>query len=364
MKKVLAIIVSLAMCFSCLTVVSSATTNESETMCFVEGADGIWHKSASVSTYSAGTVEAIKDVEFENVYMTSSGDYLQAINNDDYIPVSKMVIPLSTLDETNSLSKYGIPDEMYYDIYNMGKHAAELGNMDIAVNFFVADVSIAAKAVNTNIMPMETTTYQGHTYHHRQIYFTNVGGDYTTIVEGTSVSEAVLDTVSELAIYSISSASSIIGTITGIIDQVKTLFDIWKSATGLQKITPNAENYMQMAISYNILLKYTWYVEPSDTSIELLGAVTQKVRITGEDFRVHYMNPSTGRGTTKDSHYTLDKLYYSENFQYPEDAAFTYKYSGVGLRESIEAHISIPRQRDVIVHFTYPNFSWPSNWPQ
>lgn len=334
MKRFLSMLLVFSLCTALLPVnlYAASSPNENEVY-LIEDVSGHF-KESSYSTKSASIIRATEDNNYENIYRDSGNQYYQKIQENDYVKVLPVTTQLSNTEALEDLNKqYEIPNEIYQDMLKMSELSKERQTDQATVTFFV-EPSLS-KALTRSTMPDEVTYYNSNKYIHRQVYYNDQWTTWQTITRG-STSEAVLNTIKEITMYGISTvAEEILGAGTSIISTGISILQSWKNVNKYTPIYADSKNKTQLNVRYNILYKYTYYVEPMKQQ-EFLGCSTQKARITQIDTDVYLNTKEQGMKRSLTS-YEVDRLYYSPNFKKPEPIAFTH-YQSVWT-ETVEGRV-------------------------
>ena len=295
--------------------ISDSASSLPKTVFIVEGQDGLWHRN-STETRSVGYQVTLSDI-FENIYEGEDKRYFSTNDADVFVPVEKISVPLCNGNYSVEELKHILPEKIYEDIVTASIAATENNIMDAKAEFFVRNQG--TRAAGDGIVMDETrTTYNGCTFIHQQIYFAPwyAGG---TIAKGASVTYPFVKSLATLVVGYAGSKFERIGEIIELFDYGASLYDNFKSAVGQEPILgKEAKDQVDVDIEYNILLKYTTYVEPIRET-KYLSCVTQKVRVTHIWTRSYLL--ATGGMERNEEEVICDELYMSPNFERPEPIA-------------------------------------------
>ncbi|MBR2593211.1 MAG: hypothetical protein IKD83_01135, partial [Firmicutes bacterium] len=162
-----------------------------------EDSNGIY--KASKTGMSSETIKILPDTQFDNIYSTPSKEqYYQKIDDNEFIKVSKVEFDLTDYDAYTNIQKYSIPNEVLEGIASMAAFAEETNSKDAQGVIFVSAGNERSGGLNT--YPVTTTTWNGKTFHHYQVYFTNMWTSWQTVVQKGSTTEAALKAIKELAV--------------------------------------------------------------------------------------------------------------------------------------------------------------------
>lgn len=354
MKKLLCILMAAVMLFSCTVAAIAADMNVAidggEEFFICESADGVF-----TTVQAKGVNEVIKIVpekEYDNIYYSVDKDiYFQKANDSEFIPVEKVVFQLTDYAEYKNIQDYMIPDEVLDGIASMAAWAQENNNEDARGVIFVAESNTKS---GLNTYPMTTTTWDGYTFHHYQVYFKNMWTSWQTIAEQGSTTKAVLTTIKEISMFLAGYKYEELGTASSLFSGGKSCLEAWQAQTGKTPIYGNLNNKVMVDIQYDIYLKYTYNYNP--VKGDVFGCATQKATITRIDTDTYLYTSSGGERSEKTVY--PNKTYYTPHYQEPEPEAILYLMGNTGPVESVKGSI-IGKE----ILFSFPDFTWPSDWP-
>jgi hypothetical protein len=317
--------------------------------------DGTWHAVSSREIVNNSIVQIVEDQKFPGIYTSSSKQFFQETETDTYVPVIPINLMLNDDELYKILNAYNLPDEIIKDIGTMVVFAQEQNNNDAQITFFVLDNSNDTyRSSKQNLIPVTTTGWKGYTFHNYQIYFTDMWTSWQTIAEKGSTTQSVLNAIKTLTAITAGSTSAVIGGAINLYNGGKTCLNAWISATGKTPIYGNTNNKVMVDICYDIYNKYTYYYDVS-LKQDRLGCVSQKAYIVEIDTDTYLYSSSGGQKIT-DVVYP-GTTFKTPNYDYPEQTAFDHYVSP--WTEKVRGKIY-----NKTVLFNFPDFSWPSTWPQ
>lgn len=361
MKRIIALflVVAVVICYS--GVVSAQTqsislgieeTNSENWRIIAQGSDGTWTESSVVSNnITNSTLAIVPHTTYENIFQTRTGEYFLKVNENDYTPVQQITLSLNDYNTYEELKNYNMPEEVMEGIASMAALAEENNCTEANVVVF-AEMAQASSGITT--IPRTSTTWNGFTFYHYQVYFTNMFTEWQEIASGSQTTQAVLNTIKELIAIAAGSASGFLGTATNIFQGAATCLSAWTTASGQTPIYCDTSNSVYANITYDIYLKYTYYFDPN-LQIERHGCSSQRVLIKYIDTDVFLYSLSGGHRLEQTVY--PSKTYVSPNYYYPEQVAY-YNHIG-GWVETVQGSIY-----NKTIYFAYPAFTWPSDWPQ
>lgn len=313
-----------------------------------EASDGVFKTIKNSENFD----KIIPDTQFDNIYAsTLTNQYYQKTNNDEYIKVSKIEFNLTDYDDYNSIQRFSIPDEVLQGIASMAALAEDTNSREACGVIFVSDGN--TRSGNLNTYPVTTTTWDGMTFHHYQVYFTDMWTTWQTVAEKSATTEVALSTIKELAVNGAGMASGPLGTAVNIYSLARTCLNAWRAITGQNPIYGNTNNKVMVDINYNIYLKYTYYYDPF-LQMDRLGCSSQRAYVKQVDTDT-YLYTSTGGSRAQETVYPY-KTYRSPNYNNPEETAYNYHiYAWI---ERVQGKVY-----NKTIEFSFPSFAWPSDWP-
>ena len=358
MNRLLSLIVCFSILLASFTVsgsVEATGTDSNETIpqnIWVEYDDSVncWIKTLTTqeANNNAFLLQPYNDID--GVFVSELGEYYMQVDQESLIKVNKKTYPLSSYSSFQEISKLEIPPEVLKDIASMAAFTESNDCKNANVILFTKSDGLT----RDNVLPRETTYYNGKTFYHYKIYFTNCWTGFQTISQGTSTTQAVLTTIKELTMLAISTYSSTIGTISSIYNAGRNCLQDWQASTGLTPIYCNSLNHVDVDICPDIYLKYTYYYDPV-TDEELLGCSSQRAIIKQIDTNT-YLYDSSGGTRVENSIYPY-ATFSSPHYVNPESTAYTYRYAT--WTETVHAKVY-----NKTIYFSHPDFDWPSSWPQ
>lgn len=354
MKKVLCIFLSAIMVMLLSTAGLAASQNNeiyfSDDIYIYEESEGIFRTAKSRNV--TRTIRVSPDEQFDNIYLASSQEqYFQKTNDDEFIQVSKVDFDLTDYNAYTDIQKYSIPDEVLEGIASMAAWAEETNSENARGVIFISDGK--ARGENLNTLPVTTTTWEGKTFHHYQVYFTDMWTSWQTVAQKATTTEAILSLIKELAVSVVGSGNGLIGRATAIYSDGSNCLNAWKAKTGKTPIYGNTNNKVMVDVNYHIYLKYTYYYDPF-LQMDMLGCSSQRAYINRVDTDT-YLYTSTGGSRAEGTVYPYE-TYRTPNYNYPEETAYDFHLSG--WIESVRGEVY-----NKTIQFSFPSFTWPSDWP-
>ena len=361
-KKYLSVLLATIMVVSTNTAAFAAGTSGNEPnsgsgILICEDSEGIYKivNSDDNKAKSRSAVETLKvfpELQFDNIYSTASqNQYYQKVNDEELIQVSKVEFDLSDYNAYTDIQKYSIPDEVLEGIASMAALAEKTDSKDAQGVIFVAENNTRASDLNT--YPMKTTTWNGQTFHHYQVYFTDMWTSWQTISEKSATTKAVLSAIKEIVVSGAGMVSAPIGVASSIYAGGKSCLEAFQTATGKTPIYGNTNNKVMVDVNYDIYLKYTYFYDKG-LKEDRLGCSSQKVYLKRVDTD-SYFYTSTGGARDEKTVYPK-KTYKTPNYDNPESIAYDHYISGW-----VETAKGTVYKKTI--KFSFPNFTWPSNWP-
>lgn len=297
--------------------------------------------------------------QLDYVYVTSEGEYFQKIDDKVLVPCDVITKSLNNFDDYKSIQKYQMPDEIMRDIASMADFAKRNNCADAKVSFVVSQNNIDEKTQNVKATGVKNTsktktTWDGKTFYNYEIVFTNMWTSWQTIAEKGSTTQSVLNSIKDLVMNVAGSVSSKIGIISSIFSSGKSCLQTWKDVTGKTPIYGNNSNKVMDDIKYKMTLKYTYYYDKM-AKREMLGCSSQKAKINKVDTDTYLYSSSGGKRVEQ----TIQpkKVFRTPNYSNPEQKAYEHRNSP--WTEKVTGKI---KNKKIV--FTYPSFSWPSDWPK
>lgn len=332
----------------------SYQTNESNSVTIYQSASGEWSAAREKLTFNCSEKKIYEDAQFEDIYHSQDGAYFQKISSDTYLPVEPVVAPLSDYEAYKALEDYNVPSEVMDGIATMAAFAKENQCSDAKVTIFVSTPEVTASLQSApNTYPRSTTTWNGMTFHHYQAYFTNMWTTWQTVAQSGETTSAALTAIKNLSVTAAGFASGSVGIAANLYSGGATCLAAWKAATGKTPIYGNTSNKVMVDIRYQIYLKYTYYYDPI-LQIDRHGCSTQRAYVYQIDTDT-YLYTSTGGQRVEQTVYPYQN-YKSPHFDSPEETAFDHYMFGV--TETVQGKVY-----NKTILFSYPNFTWPSDWP-
>lgn len=355
MKKVFCLFLAAIMLMSMSTSAFAASSNNNELVSsgdiyIYEESDGIFRTAKSRNV--TGAIRISPDEQFDNIYSaTSQKQYYQKTNDDEFVQVAKIDFNLTDYRAYTDIQKYSIPNEVLEGIASMAAWAEETNSENARGIIFVTDGKTRSEDLNT--YPVSTTTWDGMTFHHYQVYFTDMWTSWQTVAQKGATTEATLTAIKELAVTGAGMASGPLGVAATIYSAGATCLNAWKAITGKTPIYGNTNNKVMVDVNYNIYLKYTYYYDPF-LQMDRLGCSSQRAYVKRVDTDT-YLYTSTGGSRAEETVYPY-KTYRTPNYNYPEETAYTYHLAG--WVESVRGEV-----HNKTIQFSFPYFTWPSDWP-
>lgn len=355
MKKLLCILITVTMLFSC-TIVASASDvgtfveEKKEDALIYEGENKVFMIDQEKDIDNS--VRVTQESKYENIYFSPERDaYFQKISNNEFVEVEKVEFQLTDYEKYQTIQNYEMPKEVLDGIASMAAFAQENSNVDARCVIFVAE-NKANRQLNT--LPMVTTQKNGYTFHHYEVYFTSMWTSWQTISEKGATTIGNLKAIKELVMTVVGAKNTTIGVAYGLFNAGKTCLEAWMLETGQTPIFGNSNNKVMMDVNYDIYLKYTYNYNPIRG--ETHGCSTQKVIVKQVDTDT-YLYTSTG-GERNEETERKNQTYYSPNYRSPETEALIYLGGTAGSVETIVGDVN-----GTLVYFSFPYFTWPSDWP-
>ena len=149
-----------------------------------EESDGIFRTAKSRNV--TGAIRISPDEQFDNIYSeTSQKQYYQKTNENEFIQVSRVDFDLTDYNAYTDIQKYSIPDEVLEGIASMAAWAEETNSENARGVFFVTDGKTRSNDLNT--YPVSMTTWYGMTFHHYQVYFTDMWTSWQTVAQSITI---------------------------------------------------------------------------------------------------------------------------------------------------------------------------------
>lgn len=303
-RKILAIIICIALTASIFCTPALASNEKAayntDKITLTKTNDGTWTSNPQ-NTYSiqsnSETVSVSLDSEYEGIYKTENNQYFQKIADSTYVPAEKISLPLTSYSSYQELEGYNIPEEMAEDIATMAafaqKNNCEHAGVTIFVNDNTTNSGMCSLMTTQNTMPRETTTWNGMTFYHYQIYFTSMWTQPQQIKKGTTLTSAVASAITSL-VMNVAGTNQTIGTAMSIYDVGKTCLQAWTDVTQSTPIYGRTDNAAYVNVCYNILNKYTYMYDPVYQRY-IFGYATQKARIIQIDNDTYFYTSCGGQ---------------------------------------------------------------------
>ena len=348
MRRNISIFLIISILCASLSPSALAVDSECKDMIFITKAPGNEYFMETTNLF-ASKISAKRLIDFDGIYMTESGQYIQRVANGNYIPVDKVALSLGDSQLKQTLAIYDLPVNIYNDILNMQKLAEATECADTAQAVFFTPPN------TRSTMPDETyIDDSGRKFIDRQVYYTNMSTG-PQMVEAPSVTKDLLQSLKEITMLGVGFTPA--GTAISITETGVTLWDIWSDRhPGVTDITFHNTNYFWIQLRYNILSKFTYYYDEA-LDYEYLGCTTQKARITQIETETYTFLEDIGGATERTTDYNPDAEYFSTNFDYPYDLAFDHRY--VTYTERVSAQIGPYKidGKEIEIRFT---FAWPT----
>ncbi len=351
LSALLAVIMVISMNASVFAVSSNAEELLStDDVLIYEVSDGVFKtvKSRNVSN----VIKISPDTQFDNIYSTTSQhQYYQKTNDDEFVQVSKIEFRLTDYNAYTDIQAYSIPDEVLEGVASMAAWAEKTNSEDARGVIFITDRNTRSGDLNT--YPVTTTTWDGMTFHHYQVYFTDMWTSWQTVAQKGATTESTLTAIKDLAVTGAGMASGSLGVAATIYSAGSTCLNAWKAITNKTPIYGNTNNKVMVDIQYNIYLKYTYYYDPF-LQMDRHGCSSQRAYVKRVDTDT-YLYTSTGGSRAEETVYPY-KTYRTPNYNSPEATAYDFHLSG--WVESVQGKVY-----NKTIQFSFPSFSWPSDWP-
>lgn len=328
--------------------------NEGGSVTIYCSASGEWSTDSETFASTKYTTEIHADAQFEDIYISQDGTYFQKICDDTYLPVRPVVAPLSDYEAYEALKDYNVPSEVMDGIATMAAFAKENQCNDAKVTIFVSSPEVTASTQATpNTYPRSTTVWDGKTFHHYIAYFTNLWTTWQTVAEAGATTSAALNAIKTLAVTAAGFSSGSVGVAANLFSAGATCLSTWKTATGKTPVYGNINNKVMVDICYYMYLKYTYYYDPI-LKVDRHGCSSQCAFVSRIDTDT-YLYASTGGQRVEQTVYPR-QTYESPHYRYPEETAFNHYFAGV--TETVRGQVY-----NKTILFSFPNFTWPSDWP-
>ena len=305
---------------------------------------------SSDKSINEDSIRLLRDSQFESLYKDVAGNYYLNVCEGIYESVCKTECSLTKYDDYLQLSKLSLPEEMMNGIATAAAFQKDIGNEDAKLVLFISENETRGLP---NTLPTVTSTWNGHTFHSYQAYFTGMSTGWQTIARDGATTQAALSTIKELVATIGGVANPTFGLIYSIFDASSTCLATWMQITGLTPIYGQTTNMVQAKVNYTFYLKYTYYYDPA-TNTDLFGCETQRAYIT-KIYTDIYLCDSQGGHTVEKTKQPNTNLY-TAHYQSPEQTAYENRnYCWV---EAVHGKIY-----NKSINFTHPSFTWPSDWP-
>ena len=354
-KRLISMLTTVTMLFSCTMVASANDIGtfmdaEKKELLIYEAENEVFMKVQEKGIDNF--IRVTQDNNYENIYCSTEKDvYFQKINDNEFVEVKKVEFQLTDYENYQNIQRYKMPKEVLEGIASMAAFAQENNNTDARCVIFVAE-NEANNQLNT--LPMVTTKKDGYTFHHYEVYFTDMWTSWQTVSEKGATTRGNLEAIKELVMFVVGEAKEKIGIAYTLFNAGRNCLEAWQLETGRTPIYGNSNNKVMMDINYDIYLKYTFNYNP--VRGETHGCSTQKVIVKQVDTDT-YLYTSQG-GARNEETEKKNQEYYTPNYKNPESEALLYIGGITGSVERAEGEVN-----DVLVYFTFPEFTWPSDWP-
>lgn len=353
MKKIIVLMLSILLSISFQTVAfaqqETKDTNEAGgDICIFENFDGTFTKYGSKCNLAKLVVSPME--EFDGVYMSKDNKYFQKISDDTFTIVEKKEFNLIDYDANRQIQSYNFPEEVLKEINSMAAFAERQGYKDAKCVIFLG-ANGNKEGLNTS--PMVTSYWDGMTFHTYQVNFTNMYTEWKTVAEKGETTQAALSAIKDLAAIAGGLASGQIGIAVNLYNGGQSCLSVWKSATGSTPIYGNTNNKVMADICYDTNIKFTYFYDKM-LNLDRLGCRTQRVYVKKIETDTYLYSASGGKKVSKVVR--PNKAYKSPNYDNPEEKAF-YNYISPWV-EIVKGKIY-----NKTILYSYPNFDWPSNWP-
>ena len=345
---------ALLLCFTfmfTLTTPVFASTNESinSTITLESNNDGTWSPIKERTTFKQKQTMTLNLKEnADNIYVNKDNEYYQEIEDNIYIQVEEITLPATEYETYLTLQSYNYPQEVLDDVASMASYLNEKEIEDVNITIFVPSTN-----ARLNSKGPVTTTWNGLTFHNYEVWFTQIPTGFQDIVKGSSATRAAVSAIQSLVINAVGSTTTQIGTAISLFSTGVDCLTAWQNARGTTPLFGYTQNAVQVNVTYDLYLKYTFYYNPVQDK-DYFGCGSQKA-IIRKVHTMEYFIDENG-GDTIESELFPNKSYYSPNYNYPEETAFDfYLY---GYSETVRGKV---HNKNII--FTWPNYTWPSNWP-
>ena len=297
--------------------------------------------------------------EYAHIYTTNDSRYFQELQEGTFIEVQPVSGALKDDSTYQTMENLGLPAEVMSGIAEMAVLAKEGGNETAQVTVFLplstssGDVAILS---NPNTYPRSVTTWNGETFYHYVLYYTNLdtGGFQNLLVE-EDTTRANLQGAMNLGITVGGIFVSVLGYV-GLFTTVGSWLDAWHDNMNSEIVYCHAENYIQFRLTYNLYHKYTYWDYNSN---EFFCCRTQRIHTTMLETTSRMF---TGYGMEGDDITTYPNgILESENFADPEELAYSNR---TGFFEEATGAILVEGVKKVTIDFSdLACIDWPSDWP-
>ena len=135
MRRNISIFLIISILCASLSPSALAVDSECKDMIFITKAPGNEYFMETTNLF-ASKISAKRLIDFDGIYMTESGQYIQRVANGNYIPVDKVALSLGDSQLKQTLAIYDLPVDIYNDILNMQKLAEATECADTAQAVF------------------------------------------------------------------------------------------------------------------------------------------------------------------------------------------------------------------------------------
>ncbi len=347
-KKVVSLFMAV-FCFLSLTISSSAKAYKDDRVLIIRNENGDWNQCTAmpVSLESEG-MWVRQSEDYDAVYVNEMGDSFLKVDDLTYIDVEEVSLPLSEYETYLTLEGYNLPQEVLDSVARMATLANETQNTSAKVKFYMP-----TSLTRLQTYPRTQTTWNGKTFYHYQVYFTDMYTGSQVISQGKSLSESVLSSIVEMIISVVGNKSENLEPVINLFSNGMSALEFWEESTGNTPIYGYASNKLEVDVCYDLYHKYTFYDDPNFGE-EIFGCSSQKGKIKTVE-TTEYLYTENG-GSREVNTEICNDWYYTPNFFSPEQVAYYHTTSG--WSERLRAKVA-----NKTFYFEAPDFSWPTTWP-
>lgn len=314
MKKVLALIISVALMLTLTPAISAVSTEE----------------SSLAETYYIST-------PYEDIFKSESGEYALKVDDKTYLAVEKTDFSFSDDRSVDAiLNDTSIPEEVRQSVATRYQAAVESGNFDATGSLFSPNIEQSNKRYTDQTI---WYNYNGIPMYSYQAYYWNLESEAGDLFSGKSTWDKLVDlvdisinvggiasTVGLIASGSqLSAVISVAGTIAGGVSILETLNDLF----GTKYMNGSTRDYAEIKFVYDCVDQWTY--GNVDGSGGTLGLTTQQITFLETWIDVYFYDDDThtgvGSGGPELVFEHADKVVESEHFSDPWETAYKYAYS-------------------------------------